>query len=172
VITLIHVTRPLQELMLQARDTTWQLAQDLGRTPAESDIARHLGVSAGELNARQAELALQPSSLDAPLAGQPGMSTLADLLGREDPSVEHMLGMHAVAAHWGELPLLEQKILVMDFYGGLPQAEIGRRPGISPIHVSPAACPCARLPPHVPARPGGPRILTGPAAAPRPRKGP
>jgi RNA polymerase sigma-B factor len=137
VITQIHVTRPLQELMLQARDTTWQLAQDLGRTPAESDIARHLGVSAGELlNARQAELALQPSSLDAPLDGQPGLSTLADLLGREDPRIEHMLGMHAVAAHWGELPPREQKILMMDFYGGMPPTEIGRGPRISQIHVS------------------------------------
>ena len=44
--------------------------------------------------------------------------------------------MHAVAAHWGELPPREQKILLMDFYGGLPQAEIGRRLGISQMHVS------------------------------------
>jgi RNA polymerase sigma-B factor len=133
----IHVTRPVQELMLQAREATWALAQELGRTPAESDMARHLGVSARELrNARRAELALQPSSLDAPLGGQPGTGTLADLLGREDPRVEHMLGMHAVAAHWGELPAREQKILLMDFYGGMPQIEIGRRLGISQMHVS------------------------------------
>jgi len=118
----IHVPRSVQELMLQAREATWQLAQDLGRTPAESDMARHLGASAGELrNARQAELALQPFSLDAPLSGQPGISTLADLLGRDDPRVEHMLGMHAVAAHWGELPPREQKILMMDFYDGMRQ---------------------------------------------------
>jgi RNA polymerase sigma-B factor len=44
--------------------------------------------------------------------------------------------MHAVAAHWGELPLRERKILLMDFYGGMPQAEIGRRLGISQMHVS------------------------------------
>jgi RNA polymerase sigma-B factor len=133
----VHVTRPVKELMLQAREATWQLAQELGRTPAESDMARHLGVSIGELRtARQAELALQPSSLDAPLAGQPGTGTLADLLGRDDPRVEHMLGMHAVAAHWGELPAREQKILLMDFYGGMRQPEIARRLGISQMHVS------------------------------------
>src|ERR1700722_1597921 len=133
----IHVPRSVQELMLQAREATWQLAQDLGRTPAESDMARHLGASAGELrNARQAELGLQPFSLDAPLSGQPGISTLADLLGRDDPRVEHMLGMHAVAAHWGELPPREQKILMMDFYDGMRQTEIGRRLGISQMHVS------------------------------------
>jgi len=96
----VHVARPVKELVLQAREATWQLAQELGRTPAESDLARHLGVGADELrDARRAELALQASSLDAPLADQPGISTLADLLGWEDPRIEHMLGMHAVAAH-------------------------------------------------------------------------
>jgi RNA polymerase sigma-B factor len=134
----IHVKRSVQELVLEARDATWQLTQELGRTPAESDIARYLGVSANELgHARQAELAFQPSSLDAPLAGQPASpGTLADLLGQPDLRIEHMLDMNAVAAHWGELPLRERKILLMDFYGDLPQTEIGRRLGISQMHVS------------------------------------
>jgi RNA polymerase sigma factor (sigma-70 family) len=105
----VHVKRPVKELVLQAREATWQLAQELGRTPAESDMARHLGVSADELrHARRAELALQPSSLDAPLAGQPGTGTLADLLGGQDLRIEHMLNMNAVATHWGELPPREQ----------------------------------------------------------------
>jgi RNA polymerase sigma-B factor len=82
------------------------------------------------------ELALQPSSLDAPLAGQPGMGTLADLLGGQDPRIEHMLDMNAVAAHWGELPPREQKILLMDFSCDMSQTEIGRRLGISQMHVS------------------------------------
>ena len=134
----VHVKRSVKELVLQARDATWQLTQELGRTPAESDIARHLAVSENELrHARQAELAFQPSSLDAPLADQPaGTATLADLLGQPDLRIEHMLDMNAVAAHWGELPLRERKILLMDFYGSLPQTEIGRRLGISQMHVS------------------------------------
>ena len=133
----VHVERPVKELVLQAREATGQLAQELGRTPAESDMARHLGVSTEELrNARQAELALQASSLDAPLTGRPGISTLADLLGREDPRIEHMLDMNAVAAHWDELPSREQEILLMDFYGGMRQNEIGQRLGISQMHVS------------------------------------
>jgi RNA polymerase sigma-B factor len=133
----VHVNRSVQDLMLEAREATGQLAQQLGRTPAESDMARHLGVSADELrHARQAELALQPSSLDAPLADQPGTGTLADCLGEQDPRIEHMLGMNAVAAHWGELPPREQKILLMDFYCEMPQTEIGRRLGISQMHVS------------------------------------
>ena len=133
----VHVKRSVKDLMLEAREATWQLAQELGRTPAESDLARHLGVSADELrHARRAELALQPSSLDSPLTGQPGMDTLADCLGEQDPRIEHVLDMNAVAAHWGELPLREQKILLMDFFSGMPQTEIGRRLGISQMQVS------------------------------------
>jgi RNA polymerase sigma-B factor len=133
----VHVKRSVKDLMLEAREATWQLAQELGRTPAESDLARHLGVSADELrHARRAELALQPSSLDSPLTGQPGLDTLADCLGEQDPRIEHVLDMNAVAAHWGELPLRERKILLMDFFSGMPQTEIGRRLGISQMQVS------------------------------------
>ena len=133
----VHVKRSAKDLMLEVREATWQLAQELGRIPAESDLAQHLGVSADELRyARRAELALQPSSLDSPLAGQPGMGTLADCLGGLDPRIEHVLHMNAVAAHWGELPPREQKILLMDFFSGMPQTEIGRRLGISQMQVS------------------------------------
>ena len=133
----LHVDRHVQELVLQVRDATYPLSQQLGRTPADSDLALHLGVSGDELRrARQAEVAFQPSSLDAPLAGQATMVTLADTLGEEDPRLEHLLGMHAVAAHWGELPPREQQILIMDFADGLTQAQIGQRLRISQMHVS------------------------------------
>ena len=133
----LHVIRPVQELILLVRDATGPLAQQLGRTPADSDLARHLGVSEDELRqARQAQLAFEPSSLDAPLAGESVMTTLADVLGQEDPRLEHMLSMHAVAAHWGELPPREQQILIMNFHGGLSQTQIGQRLHISQMHVS------------------------------------
>jgi RNA polymerase sigma-B factor len=133
----IHVKRPVQELVLQVHEATWRLTQELGRPPSESDIARHLGVSGDDLRqAQRAEMAFQPYSLDAPLAGQPSMSTLADILGEEDPRIEHMLGMQAVATHWGELPPREQEILLMHFRGGMTQTEIGQRLLISQMHVS------------------------------------
>jgi len=133
----MHVKRPVQELVLEVREATWRLAQELGRTPAESDMTRHLGVSGDDLQqARRAELAFWPYSLDAPLPGQPDMNTLADVLGEEDPRIEHMLGMQAVAAHWGELSPREQEILLMDFRGGMTQVQIGQRLCISQMHVS------------------------------------
>lgn len=133
----IHVVRPVKELVAQARTATWRLAQELGRTPTESDLAASLGVSGHDLrNAQLAEMAFEMSSLDAPLSGQSGTGLLADLLGEEDPQMDHMLDMQAVATHWGELSAHQQKVLLMRFYGGMTQDKIGQQLGISQIQVS------------------------------------
>jgi RNA polymerase sigma-B factor len=133
----VHVARSLQELVLQVREATGQLTQQLAHMPADAELASHLGVSDAAIRrARQAELVLQPWSLDAPPGRQPGATSLGDLLGEEDPQVEHMLGMRAVATHWGELPPREQKILLMRFQDNMTQAQIGQRLGISQMHVS------------------------------------
>ena len=133
----VRVKRPVQELVLQVREATWRLAQELGRTPTETDLARDLGVSVDDLRqARRAELAFWPDSLDAPLTGQTGTIILAEVLGEEDPRMEHMLGMQAVATHWDELPAREQEILLMAFRGGLTQAQIGQQLRMSQMQVS------------------------------------
>jgi RNA polymerase sigma-B factor len=133
----LRVGRPVQELVLQVREADGALTQLLGRTPDDGDLARHLGVSADEVRqARQAQLALSPSSLDAPLTGPAEASTLGDLLGAEDPRLDHMIAMHAIAAHWGELPAREQQILIMEFQGNLTQSQIGQLLRISQMHVS------------------------------------
>ena len=133
----LHVVRPVKELVMQARTATWQLAQELGRMPTESDLAASLGVSGHDLrDAQLAEMAFQPTSLDTPLAGQPDAAKLADLLGEEDPQMDHMLCMQALATHWGELPSREQEILLMRFYSGMTQDQIGRRLGLSQMQVS------------------------------------
>jgi RNA polymerase sigma-B factor len=105
--------------------------------PTDSDLARHLRVSGDDLrHAQRAEVAFQWNSLDAPLAGQGDTRSLADSLGAEDPRLEHMLSMHAVAAHWGELAPREREILLMRFRGGMTQAQIGQQLGISQMQVS------------------------------------
>ena len=133
----VHVERSMQELVLRVREATRSLTQQLGRVPSDEDLAAHLGISSRELReARRADLVFQPASLDAPLAGRPDAASLADVLGEEDPEVEHTLDMESVAAHWGELPRREQKILLLRFYGDMTQAEIGAQLGISQMHVS------------------------------------
>jgi RNA polymerase sigma-B factor len=133
----IHVARPAQDLAVELRAVTGQLTQDLGRTPAGPDLARYLGVSAARLQEAQlAELAFRPSSLDVPLSGRPGAHCLDDLLGHDDPRIDHMLGMHALVTHWGELPPREQQILLLRYHGGLTQAQIGKQLGLSQMQIS------------------------------------
>ena len=133
----VHVKRPVQELVLEIREATWRLAQELGRMPTDADLTRHLGISGNDLrHAQRAEVAFQSYSLDAPSAGQTSTSIPAEYLGAEDPRLEHMLGMQAVATHWGELPSREQEILLMRFRGGMTQAQIGQRLCIPQMHVS------------------------------------
>jgi RNA polymerase sigma-B factor len=128
----VHVDRSLQELVLQVREATGRLARQLGRTPADAELAGHLGARDTDVrDARQAEVVRQPRSLDEPAGCQASAANLADSLGGEDPRLEHMLGMRAVTAHWGELPAREQKVLILRFHGGMTQTQIGQQPGIS-----------------------------------------
>jgi RNA polymerase sigma-B factor len=130
----VHVGRQMQELVLQVRDATRRLTQQLGRMPTDSELADDLGVRPADIrDARRAELVLQPLSLDGPAGGQ---SSVAELLGEEDPQLEHMLGMQAIATHWGELPAREQQIVVLYYYRGMTQAQIGQQLGLSQMHVS------------------------------------
>jgi RNA polymerase sigma-B factor len=133
----IHVRRGAQELMLAARVAAEDLTHELGRVPAEAELADRLGASLADLrDARLAETAHRPLSLDVPPGDDSESGSLADFLGGEDQRIEQMLGMQAVAAHWGELPAREQAVLTLWFHDGLSQAEIGRRIGVSQMQVS------------------------------------
>jgi RNA polymerase sigma-B factor len=133
----VHVERPVQERLLEVRRATREVAQQEGHQPSHADLAESVGCSEAEVReALQADLMMQPASLDAPLAEAPDAPTLGDALGQDDPAMEHMLAMESVQAHWAELPRREQRILMMRFYGDMTQAEIGRSLGISQMHVS------------------------------------
>src|SRR5215469_3633644 len=133
----VHVKRSTQELRLELCRVRAELTQELSRAPKDEELAQHLGISDEDLrDAQRADLAFQASSLDAPRSAGPEPGNLADLLGEDDPQLEHTLDMAAVMAHWGDLPEREQRLLMMRFYGNMTQAQIGDRLGISQMHVS------------------------------------
>jgi RNA polymerase sigma-B factor len=133
----VHVKRSLQELRLELRNAAAELTNELGRIPADAELAQHLSITVDDVRAaRQADLAFQAASLDSPVTTQDGSASLGDLLGDEDPQLEHVIDMQAVWAHWHELPDREQRLLLMRFYGNMTQAEIGAQLGISQMHVS------------------------------------
>jgi len=133
----VHVKRSAQELRLELRRARAELTQRLARSPRDDELARHLGVSDDELvEAQRAELVFQASSLDAPVSEGLDTASLAELMGGEDPQLEHALDMEAVWTHWRDLPERQQRLLMMRFYGNMTQTEIGERLGISQMHVS------------------------------------
>jgi RNA polymerase sigma-B factor len=133
----VHVKRSTQELRLELRRARAELTQRLARSPRADELATHLGVSDADLaEAECADLVFQAWSLDAPVSDQPGTASVADIVGADDPQLEHTLDMEAVWRHWRDLPERQQRLLMMRFYGNMTQTEIGERLGISQMHVS------------------------------------
>jgi RNA polymerase sigma-B factor len=134
----IRVGRPAQELRLRIRAATAELTQELARAPRDSELAERLDVSEAEITEAQlASQAFQVSSLDAPAGGDDyDAATIGDLIGAEDPGLEHVIDIDAVWAHCAELPPREQRLLMLRFYGNMTQDQIAGELGISQMHVS------------------------------------
>jgi RNA polymerase sigma-B factor len=133
----IRVRRAAQELRLEMRSATADLAQELARAPRDSELAERLHVSEADIQeAQAADRVFQAASLDAPLDDEGQSASLGDLMGADDPAIEQTVDMESVWTHWQELPEREQRLLTMRFYGNMTQAQIGERLGISQMHVS------------------------------------
>ena len=66
-------------------------------------------------------------------AGKPA----ADLQSADPPaSPEPTLVLEALRTHWGELSGLDQKLLLMRFFGNMTQDEIGGQLGVPPRQVA------------------------------------
>jgi RNA polymerase sigma-B factor len=132
----IRVRRSTQELRLRIRAVTPDLTQQLARAPSDAELAACLDVGEAEItDAQLASQAFQVASLDAPVDSDGGTG-LADLIGAEDPQLEHALDIDSVWQHCTELPAREQRLLMMRFYGNMTQDQIGAELGISQMHVS------------------------------------
>jgi RNA polymerase sigma-B factor len=133
----IRVGRQDQELLLEMRAAEEALTQQLGRTPDDRELARHLAVTEDDVReARRAYQAFAAHSLDAPLSHDDDPGLLGEILGEDDHAVAHAIDIDAVRTHLDELPEREQRILMLRFYGNLTQSQIGDRLGISQMHVS------------------------------------
>jgi RNA polymerase sigma-B factor len=133
----IRVQRTSQEHMLAVRNVRAGLTQQLGRSPGDHELAEAAGLTIDELReAEHAEIAFRPYYLDAPVSTDEEAATLGELLGGDDPGIDHAVDTDALWTHLSDLPKRQQRILALRFYGNLTQAEIGRRLGISQMHVS------------------------------------
>jgi RNA polymerase sigma-B factor len=135
----VRVPRRLQELRLEITKVSGDLAQDLGRSPTVADLAKRLDVSEEDIiEGLDCGQAYRAMSLDAPVGsdGDAGQTGLGDLLGGVDPDMETVEHRESLRPLLAKLPVREQKIIAMRFFGNLTQSQIASELGISQMHVS------------------------------------
>ena len=137
----IRVPRRLRELQSMIYDAANELGQRLGRAPRPSEIAALLGVEVEVvLEGLQSVGAGHTVSLDAPARGDDDGSgdrpQFASALAEVEPEFDLVEQRESLAPLLAALPERERQILVLRFFGGLTQTEIGARIGVSQMHVS------------------------------------
>jgi RNA polymerase sigma-B factor len=136
----IRVPRRLRELQASIYDAAAELGQRLGRAPRPSEIAAALGVELEVvLEGLAAQGAAHCSSLDEPGWNDDGsadQARFAAVLGRPEPEFDLIEYRESLVPLLAALPQRERDILLMRFFGGMTQTEIGQRIGISQMHVS------------------------------------
>jgi RNA polymerase sigma-B factor len=133
----VRVQRPVQELRLAILGVTPDLTQQLGRAPTAAELAGHLGTGEDQvIEALAAGRAFQALSLDAPASDSEDAASLGELTGQDDPQLQHLVDIESVNAHWAELDVQSQQLLMMRFYGNMTQEQIGQRLGVSQMQVS------------------------------------
>ncbi len=133
----VRVPRPMQELSLDINRLLPELAQDLGRSPRIADIAGRLGLpEADVIRGLDAGHAYTTRSLSTPIGTETSTTTLADLLGDTDPSIESAADRTTLHQLLRQVPERERQILALRFFANLTQSEIADRIGVSQMHVS------------------------------------
>lgn len=133
----IRPPRRIQELRASVHSASQDLAQDLGRAPTTDEIAAHLGVERSEVvETLTAMEGYRSVSLDAPAADGTGTSTLADVLGGPDPTLEQVVDIESVRPLLARLGDRDRRILALRFFRGCTQQEIADEIGVTQMQVS------------------------------------
>ena len=137
----VRLPRRLRQLQGEIFGVVAQLSQRQGRAPRPSEIAAAMGVPVEVvLEALEAQGATHTWSLDEPARTDDGRAgdrlRLDHALEQVDPHFELAEHRSALEPLLATLPERERRILLLRFFGGLTQTEIGERVGISQMHVS------------------------------------
>jgi RNA polymerase sigma-B factor len=133
----VRVPRDLQELAVRMEREGDELARELGRSATPEEVARRVGITTEQvLEAREAAGAYRAVSLDQPHEEQGEGEPYETAVGEEDPG--YRLAEDAATAErlMDVLTDREREVLRLRFREDLTQSEIGRRVGVSQMHVS------------------------------------
>ncbi len=135
----VRVPRRIQELSLKARDAVERFTASHGRAPTYEELARELGVTEEEaIEALEVSRQYDLASIEQPQVETEDDEALtaAERAGAPDPEIESLADRDAIEAAIKKLSPREQDVIRLRFFEGLSQAEVGRRLGISQMHVS------------------------------------
>jgi RNA polymerase sigma-B factor len=136
----IRMPRRLRELQSLVYQTVDELGQQLGRSPRPSEIAQRLDLPVDiVIEGLQVYQDIRCSSLDEPAAASPagdGRNRFDAALAHLDLALDLIEQREMLEPLLAALPPRERTILLLRFYGGQTQREIGKRVGISQMHVS------------------------------------
>jgi RNA polymerase sigma-B factor len=133
----VHVPRRMQELSGALRKATDTLTHDLGRAPTIAELAVHLGAEPEEIvEAIDAAGAYTTASLDHPVNTDEQGASLLDFMGEEDARFDAVIDRQVLTELLTRLGERDKKILLMRYFRGMTQAEIGAELGISQMQIS------------------------------------
>jgi len=133
----VHVPRRMQELSGALRKSTDALTHDLGREPTVAELAAHLGADPEEIvEAIDAAGAYTTASLDHPVSAEEPGASLLDFMGEPDARFEAVIDRQVLTGLLAELGERDKRILLMRYFRGMTQSEIGAELGVSQMQIS------------------------------------
>lgn len=131
----IRVPRGLQDAQANVSRAITELGATLGRSPSVDEIASHLNISTDlVLDALAAVSAFRPLSLSQPRDDLDSDTPIE--IPVVDPGFALVEGTTGLREAVKTLAEREQTIIALRFEGGLTQAQIAEKIGISQMHVS------------------------------------
>jgi RNA polymerase sigma-B factor len=133
-----HVPRGTQELAVELGKFIDELSAETGRSPTIADLVRASGRAPEEvLEALDARQAFDADSLDAPAReGDDDDGPRHEQVGAPDEGFDAVVDRATIQSMVERLPQRERELLRLRFDEGLTQRQIGKRLGISQMHVS------------------------------------
>jgi RNA polymerase sigma-B factor len=133
----VHVPRGMQERIMMVNQAMDRMSRDLGRSPTPAEIGNDVDLPLElVLEALEAAVAYEATSLDAPRAGDPEGESYAESMGEEDESYEQIEYLQSIAPTMRALPERDRLVLKLRFEDDLTQSEIADQIGVSQMHVS------------------------------------
>lgn len=133
---MVRPPRRIQEARLAINNIHGDLSNELGREPSVDELAAETGLDADTVSdAKGADHCYRPESLDRP-RGDDTHATVGDGTGCDDPAFDQAEARLLIGPLLDQLAPRDRTLIMLRFFKGMTQSEVGKRIGISQMQVS------------------------------------